>query len=115
VAERGHKKSRFSKLASTVAFRGALVDKHLADGFEGDLVMLGRTWMPRGAAWSNMKPGRGFGLKKQILSDCDLRNLSNVDDGAGAWKVGRIAASEAVAIDSWFLLILHGRRCAHNS
>jgi hypothetical protein len=56
-----------------------------------------------------MKPGRGFGLKKQILSDCDLRNLSSVDDGAGALKVDRISANEAIAIESWLLLLLHRR------
>ena len=83
VAERGQRKSRFSKFASTIAFRGARVDKHLADGFEKGLVTRGLIWIPRGAAWSNMKPGRGLGLKKQILSDCDLRNLSSVGDGAG--------------------------------
>jgi len=72
--------------------------------------MLGRTGMPRGAAWSNVKPGRGFGLKKQILSDCDLRNLSSVEDGAGTWKVDRIAADKLFAIESWLLLLLHRRR-----
>ena len=100
VAERGHKNSRFRKFASTLAFRGTVVDRHLADGFEGDLATPGRSVTPRGAAWSNVKPGRGFGLKKQTLSDCDLRNLSRVDDGAGAWKAGRIASIEAIAIDS---------------
>jgi hypothetical protein len=106
IAERGHKNSRFRKFASTVAFRAVVVEIHLADGFEGVLTMLGRTGMPRGAAWSSVKPGRGFGLKKQILSDCDLRNLSSVEDGAGVWKVVRIAANEAFAIDSWFSVFL---------
>jgi hypothetical protein len=45
-----------------------------------------------------MKPGRGLGLKKQILSDCNLRNLSSVEDGAGVDRVDRIAA-RAIAID----------------
>jgi hypothetical protein len=33
-AERCHTKSRFKKLASTIAFRGAVVDRHLADDFK---------------------------------------------------------------------------------
>jgi len=41
-----------------------------------------------------------LGLKKQIFSDCDLRNLSSVDDGTGGCRVDRIAAGEAIAINS---------------
>ena len=47
-----------------------------------------------------MKPGRGLGLKKEIFSDCDLRNLRSVDDGTGGCRVGRIAAGEAIVINS---------------
>jgi hypothetical protein len=47
-----------------------------------------------------VKPGRGLGLKKEIFSDCDLRNLRSVDDGTGGCRAGRIAAGEAIAINS---------------
>ena len=47
-----------------------------------------------------MKPGRGLGLKKEIFSDCDLRNFRSVDDGTGGCRVGRIAAGEAIVINS---------------
>jgi hypothetical protein len=50
VAERGHKHSRLRKFASTVAFRGTVVDRHLAGDFEGYLAMRGRSWRSRGAA-----------------------------------------------------------------
>jgi hypothetical protein len=113
AVERGHNNSRLRKFASTVAFRRAVVERHLADDFEGDLTRPGRPGIPRGAAWSNIKPGRGFGLKKQMLSDCDLRNLSKVDDGTGAWKADRIAAKEAIAIDSWFLQLFRDGGVAH--
>jgi hypothetical protein len=69
VAERGHRNSRGRKLASTIAFRGAEVDRHLADlailedGFEGEAIC-GCSRIP---AWSK-KRNRKFGLKKQILS-----------------------------------------------
>ena len=58
--------------------------------------MLDRRGGPRGAAWSKMNPGRGLGLKKQMSSDCDFRNLRRVDDGAGVCRADRIAAAEAI-------------------
>ena len=73
--------------------------------------MLDRRGGPRGAAWSNMKPGRGLGLKKQI-SDCDFRNLRRDDDGAGVCRADRIAAEEAIPIVNWQQLLLHGREDA---
>jgi hypothetical protein len=48
-----------------------------------------------------VKPGRGLGLKKEIFSDCDLRNLRSVEDGTGGCRAGRIAAGEAIAINSY--------------
>jgi hypothetical protein len=71
--------------------------------------MLDRRGGPRGAAWSNVKPGRGLGLKKQIPSDCDFRNFRRVDDGAGVCRADRIAAKRTIAIDNWQLLLLNER------
>ena len=96
LAARGQIKSRLRNPASTVARRAAVVDKHLADVFEGNFPMLDRRGGPRGAAWSKMNPGRGLGLKKQMSSDCDFRNLRRVDDGAGVCRADRIAAAEAI-------------------
>jgi len=48
-----------------------------------------------------MKAPRGLGLKKQMLSDCDFKNLSRVDDGTRGdfrGRTERIAAGEAVAL-----------------
>lgn len=101
MADRGQRKSRFRNPASTVARWGLVVDKFLADSLDEDFATESRNRGPRGAAWSNMNPGRGFGLKKQTLSDCDLRNLSNVDDGAGTCNADRIAAREVIAIDNY--------------
>lgn len=92
----GQRNSRFKNPASTVARRGEDVDSRLA--FEGDFTLphvRGCGTRARGAAWSNVKPGRGLGLKKQMLSDCDLRNLRRLDEGAGACR-DRIAARECV-------------------
>tara|TARA_R110002060_G_scaffold35686_4_gene46562 strand:- start:895 stop:1224 length:330 start_codon:yes stop_codon:yes gene_type:complete len=92
AADLGHRKSKFRNEASTVARRGEEVDNRLA--LEGDFTLLhvrNGSARARGAAWSNEKPGRGLGLKKQMLSDCDLRNFRSVDEGAGACR-DRIAA-----------------------
>jgi hypothetical protein len=91
VVARGHRKSRLRKPASRVVGFNAIVDKHPggeAIRREFSFVESGGT---RGAAWSKMKP-RGLALKMQSPSDCDFRNLSNVEDGAGTCKLDRMAA-----------------------
>ena len=92
VAERGNKKSRFRNPASTVALRGTVVDIDLvADCRKSDPTEF-RNCEARGAAWSKMNPGLGLVLKKDILSDCDLRKLRTVGEGAGTCNKDRIAA-----------------------
>jgi hypothetical protein len=93
-AERGQRRSTFRKPASIVVCCGFAVDKHLRE----PLPARNRTWGPCGAAWSNMKPYRGLGLKKQMPSDCNLRNLRRFDDGTGFCKADRIAAEKAITI-----------------
>lgn len=98
TAERGQRKSKFRNPASTVAFLGAVVDRPLAVDFEIVLTMRDRDWGARGVAWSNAKPGLGLGLKKQILSDCNLRNLRRVNEGTGLCRVVCIAVTKALPI-----------------
>lgn len=92
VIGRGHRKSKFRNPASMVAFPGAAVERPLVVWFTTVFAMCDCDSGPRGAAWSNVKPGRGFVLKKQMLSDCTFRNSRSADDGTGMCKVGRIAA-----------------------
>lgn len=98
AADRGRRKSRFkspdSRVAPCEACR-ALVDR-LRD-FGTLLALEFRSCGPRGAAWSNIKPGRGFGLKKQTLSVCDLRNFKRDEEGTGGCKASRIAAERTVS------------------
>lgn len=96
VDDRGRRKSG-RRLASTVTRRGAVVERDLVLG--DDLIARGVKWVPRGAAWPNMKPGLGLGLKKQI-SDCDLRNLRRLGDGTGVCRAGLIAARNPAMISS---------------
>lgn len=97
VIERGNRKSRFPNPASRIRGVSDLIDKSLSLGRY--LVRREGTCVPRGAAWPNVKPALGLELKKQILSDCDLRNLSRADEGAigGRGTVERIAAEKAIA------------------
>jgi hypothetical protein len=104
---RGQRKSKFTNPASTVACRAAVVDSLLAVDLDALLPMCDRDWSPRGAACSNMEAGPGFGLKKQTLSDCSLRNLRRADDGTRLCKVGRIAATRNIAIVNRQLLQSH--------
>jgi hypothetical protein len=91
VPARGHKKSRLRKPASRVVGFDIVVDTHLWGEAICNELGLREGGETRGAAWSNMKP-RGLALKKQSPSDCDLRNLSRVEDGVGACKLDRMAA-----------------------
>ena len=93
AAERGKRKSRCPKPASTVAHFGLVVDKDLEGTLGARDPIRDPVWLWfRGAAWSKMKPGRVFWLKKQIPSDCDFRKRNNVDDGTGLCREERIAA-----------------------
>ena len=104
---RGQRKSRFRNPASMVAFPTAAVDNLLVEDLDAVRPMCDPGRGPRGAAWSNMKPGRGFGLKKQMLSDCNLRNLRRADDGTELCKVGRIAATRSLVVVNRQLLQNH--------
>lgn len=77
--------------ASRVVGFNAVVDKHLGGEAVRCELSLGDSGGTRGAAWSKMKP-RGLALKKQSPSDCDFRNRSRFEDGAGTCKLDRMAA-----------------------
>ena len=91
IADCGKRKSRAGNPASRVAFRGTVVDIDLVVATDDRLPGGGCSCAARGAAWSNVNPGRGLGLKKQTLSDCDFRNFRSVDEGACTIGVARIA------------------------
>jgi hypothetical protein len=91
VAALGHKKSKLRKPASRVVGFNAVVDKHLGGEAIRCELSLGDSEGTRGAAWSKMMP-LGLEVKKKSPSDCDLRNLSRVEDGAGTCKLDRMAA-----------------------
>jgi hypothetical protein len=97
VAPLGQRKSRFRNPASIVACP-ATVDNLLEDELKVVIPIRDRDRDSRGAACSKKNPGRGFGLKKQMLSDCNLRNLRRADDGTGLCKVGRMAATRSLVI-----------------
>lgn len=75
-----------------------MLENDFAETLGGSLATGKCKFEVRTTAWSKTKPGLGFGLKKQMPSDCDLRNLSKVDDGAGACSVARIATGEAATV-----------------
>lgn len=98
IADWGKRKSRAGNPASRVACRGTVVDIVLEAPMEA-LLPAGAgvcTCVLRGAAWSNVNPGRGFGLKKQTLSDWDFRNLRSVDEGAWTFGVARITVEAMI-------------------
>lgn len=88
--------SRGKNPASSVAHRTEVVAKRLAEEFAVYGTAPFRMWCKRRAAWSKMKPGRGLALKKQILSDCDFRNLRSVDEGTGVLSLDRIVRRSAI-------------------
>lgn len=96
----GQRKSRFKNPASMVAPPLATVDKPRVADLDAALLIFDRGGGPLGATWSNVKPGLGFALKKQMLSDCNLRNLRRASEGTRLCKVGRIAVTRDLVIVS---------------
>jgi hypothetical protein len=62
--------------------------------FDVAFVSLRRGKQAFGAAWSKTK-ALGFALKKHSPSDCDLRNLRSVGEGAAIGIFARIAAVQS--------------------
>ena len=100
--ERGQKGSRLKKEDSSVAGRRCVV-LSLLIGVKGPLRLapLLLSWLYRGAWSSKQKPGRGFDVKKHAASDCDLKNLRRVDEGAGTFKVTEVLISQSSSEESY--------------